>query len=267
MERKIEVSKNKCIHCGRCVRDCIVSCLKFDGEKIPVYSDGGVSCVMCQHCMAVCPMGALSFGGKNPDESAPFMTVKPDELLNMMKSRRSIRHYKDEDIPPETIQKLTELLAYTPKGGNVDALHFSVVSTRAKMQEVRNLSHDSIMKLETDSPMLNTLKQWVSSGHDMIFRGAPSMIVVSVDRKKAVPGCEDVDPIIALSYFELYANSLGIGTLWDDAAEGVIANCPEVRKFLGIPEGYTPNFALLMGVPAVSYRRAVQKEEAYVTIV
>ena len=222
---------------------------------------------MCQHCMAVCPMGALSFGGKKPDESAPFMTVKPDELLNMMKSRRSIRHYKDEDIPPETIQKLTELLAYTPKGGNVDALHFSVVSTRAKMQEVRNLSHDSIMKLETDSPMLNTLKQWVSSGHDMIFRGAPSMIVVSVDRKKAVPGCEDVDPIIALSYFELYANSLGIGTLWDDAAEGVIANCPEVRKFLGIPEGYTPNFALLMGVPAVSYRRAVQKEEAYVTIV
>ena len=267
MERKIEVSKNKCIHCGRCIRDCIVSCLKFDGEKIPVYSDGGVSCVMCQHCMAVCPMGALSFGGKKPDESAPFMTVKPDELLNMMKSRRSIRHYKDEDIPPETIQKLTELLAYTPKGGNVDALHFSVVSTRAKMQEVRNLSHDSIMKLETDSPMLNTLKQWVSSGHDMIFRGAPSMIVVSVDRKKAVPGCEDVDPIIALSYFELYANSLGIGTLWDDAAEGVIANCPDVRKFLGIPEGYTPNFALLMGVPAVSYRRAVQKEEAYVTIV
>ncbi len=267
MERKIEVSKNKCIHCGRCIRDCIVSCLKFDGEKIPVYSDGGVSCVMCQHCMAVCPMGALSFGGKKPDESAPFMTVKPDELLNMMKSRRSIRHYKDEDIPPETIQKLTELLAYTPKGGNVDALHFSIVSTRAKMQEVRNLSHDSIMKLETDSPILNTLKEWLSSGHDMIFRGAPSMIVVSVDRKKAVPGCEDVDPIIALSYFELYANSLGIGTLWDDAAEGVIANCPDVRKFLGIPEGYTPNFALLMGVPAVSYRRAVQKEEAYVTIV
>ncbi len=267
MERKIEVSKNKCIHCGRCIRDCIVSCLKFDGEKIPVYSDGGVSCVMCQHCMAVCPVGALSFGGKNPDESAPFITANPDDLLNMMKSRRSIRHYKDEDIQPETIKKLTELLAYTPKGGNVDALHFSIVSTRAKMDELRRVSHEALMKLDTDSPILNTLKEWLSSGHDMIFRGAPSMIVASVDREKAIAGCEDVDPIIALSYFELYANSLGIGTLWDDAAEGLIANCPEVRKFLGIPEGYTPNFALLMGVPAVSYRRAVQKEEAYVTIV
>ena len=267
MERTIEVSRNKCIHCGRCVRDCIVSCLKFDDEKFPVYADGGVSCVMCQHCMAVCPVGALSFGGKNPKDSSPFMTVNPDELLAMMKSRRSIRHYKDEDIPPETIRKLTGLLAYTPKGGNVDALHFSVVSTRAKMEEVRKVSHYSLMKLDTDSPMLNTLKSWVSSGHDMIFRGAPSMIVASVDRKKAVAGCEDVDPIIALSYFELYANSLGIGTLWDDAAEGIIANCPEVRKVLGIPENYTPNFVLLMGIPAVNYRRAVQKDPAFVTIV
>ena len=267
MERKIEVSKSKCIHCGLCIRDCVVSCLKFDGEKIPVYSDGGVSCVICQHCMAVCPVGALSFSGKNPEESAPFMTVNPDDLLAMMKSRRSIRHYKDEDITPEIMKKLTEVLAYTPKGGNVDALHFSVVSTRAKMDELRRVSHEALMKLDTDSPMLDTLKSWVSSGQDMIFRGAPSMIVASVDRKKAVAGCEDVDPIIALSYFELYANSLGIGTLWDDAAEGVIVNCPDVREFLGIPEGYIPNFALLMGIPAVNYRRAVQKDPAFVTIV
>ena len=267
MERKIEVSKSKCIHCGLCIRDCVVSCLKFDGEKIPVYSDGGVSCVMCQHCMAVCPVGALSFSGKNPEESAPFMTVNPDDLLAMMKSRLSIRHYKYEYIKHEMMKKLTEVLAYTPKGGNVDALHFSVVSTRAKMDELRRVSHEALMKLDTDSPMLDTLKSWVSSGQDMIFRGAPSMIVASVDRKKAVAGCEDVDPIIALSYFELYANSLGIGTLWDDAAEGVIVNCPDVREFLGIPEGYIPNFALLMGIPAVNYRRAVQKDPAFVTIV
>lgn len=135
------------------------------------------------------------------------------------------------------------------------------------MDELRRVSHDALMKLDTDSPMIRTIKSLSASWQDIIFRGAPSMISVSVDREKAAAGCEDVDPIIALSYFELYANSLGIGTMWDDAAEGIIANCPEVRKFLGIPENYTPNFVLLMGIPAVNYRRAVQKDPAFVTIV
>ena len=216
--------------------------------------------------MAVCPTGALSFGGKNPEDSSPFMTVKPEELLAMMKSRRSIRRYRNEDIPSETMQKLIEVLAYTPKGGNVDALHFTIVSTCAKMDAIRKAANEALMKTESDSPMLNTLKQWAASGHDMIFRDAPAMIVAAVDRSEAVAGCEDVDPIIALSYFELYANSLGIGTLWDDSAEGVISNFPELCSLLEIPEGYTPNFVLLMGLPAVSYKRSVQKESKSVKI-
>ena len=90
------------------------------------------------------------------------------------------------------------------------------------------------------------------------------MVVVSVNKSKVAPGCETVDPIIALSYLELYAWSLGLGTLWDDLAVFTAAQYPEVMSRLNIPEGYSLSFILLLGIPAVKYKRAVQKDTANV---
>ena len=35
MKKSIAVDEQKCIHCGMCVKDCIVNCLEFDANKIP----------------------------------------------------------------------------------------------------------------------------------------------------------------------------------------------------------------------------------------
>lgn len=266
MERAISVD-SKCIHCGMCVKDCPMSCIELDGGRVPAFIDGGENlCMACQHCMSICPVGALSFGGKSPDDSEIVKFANHDDLIAMMKSRRSVRHYKDADIPPEKIAKLTDILGYAPRGGNVDALHFSIVGTRAKMDEIRRTANDAILKLETDNPLIQFVKAKVKSGQDIIFCGAPSMIAAAVDKSKAVAGCETVDPIIALSYFELCASSLGLGTLWDDAAVFVLANFPEVYSLMEIPEGYTLSFVMLVGIPAVKYRRTPQREAASVKI-
>ena len=67
MRKGITIDKENCIHCGLCIKDCVVSIIEFDDEKIPQYKHGNENaCVGCQHCMAICPTGALSFGGKSP---------------------------------------------------------------------------------------------------------------------------------------------------------------------------------------------------------
>lgn len=59
MEKKITINKNKCIHCGMFLKDCIVSALEFAADQIPQYGKGGKErCVGCQHCMTICPAGA-----------------------------------------------------------------------------------------------------------------------------------------------------------------------------------------------------------------
>ena len=265
MERKIAVDRSKCIHCGLCIKYCMMGCLEFDSERIPQYRAGAqASCVGCQHCMAICPKGALSFGGLDPAFSDTVGYGNDEELLSLIKSRRSVRFFRQEDVSPEAIRKISEMLAYTPKGGNVDCLHFTIVGTRSKMEEITKIAYDAAAK--SSSPMMKFCTESKARGIDIIYRDAPSMLIVSIDLKKAVAGCETVDPIIALSYADLYAQSLGLGTLWDDCAVFAGKELPQVLEAYQIPEGYTLSFILLLGKPAVKYQRSPQKTLTGITV-
>lgn len=268
MIKSITVDRDKCIHCGMCIRECVVNCIAFDPENIPHYVPGGEQmCVGCQHCFAVCPTGALAFGGKNSADSFVASFGNSDELLRLIQSRRSVRSFKQQDVPTELISKIISMLAYPPRGGNADSLHFSIVGTEEKMRAIREFTYKTIQGISESSPIIEFCRDNFNKGIDFIFRGAPSMIAVSVNRAKAVAGCENADPIIALSYLDLYAQSLGLGTLWNDCALSVMQELPEVRGMLEIPEGFELNYIMLLGIPAVKYQRTVQREPANVTIV
>lgn len=77
-----------------------------------------------------------------------------ENILRLIKSRRSVRFYKKQDIPPETLTELTDMLAYPPTGGNRDNLHFSIVGTAAKMHEIVKLTYETIEATDKPSPMM-----------------------------------------------------------------------------------------------------------------
>ena len=65
--------------------------------------------------------------------------------------------------------------------------------------------------------------------------------------------------MIALSYFELFAQTLGVGTVWDGLAKWAINDLlPEFRTRLGIPDDHVIGYAMAFGKPAVQYARTVQ---------
>jgi len=261
MQKKITIDKNKCIHCGMCIKDCMTGCIEFDNEKIPQYKTGATSrCVGCQHCMAICPTGALAFGNRNPDNSSKVSCGNSEDLLNLIKSRRSYRAYKDENIPFEKLNRIKRMLSFAPTGGNANSLHFSIVETKEKMDKIRKITYEKCKNIKNGASILQIAHDSFAKGNDIIYRKAPAMIVVAVDKSKAFIGCETADPIIALSYFELYAQSLELGTLWCDFALMALEQIPEIRDMLKIPENYTLGYVMLFGVPAVEYKRTTQPE-------
>lgn len=248
MESRIIVDKNKCIKCGMCIKDCICSCLDFNADGIPSFKTGS-SCIGCQHCFAICPVGALSFDGKNPANSEKINLANSEDVLGLIKSRRSVRQFKKENIPSETLNKIKEMLPFAPTGINIDSLHFSFVETKEKMDEIREITENAI------------------GGSSHIFRSATAMIVVSVDKSKAAQTCTFVDPIIALSYVDLYAQSLGLGTLWCGLAYGAIPQVNEVYSMLKIPKEYTLAYVMLLGIPAVKYARTIQPNPVEISVI
>jgi nitroreductase len=61
------------------------------------------------------------------------------DILNLLKSRRSIRVYQDKPIPQELLLQILEAGRWAPTGANLQPWHFIVVTdpeTRRKIGEV-----------------------------------------------------------------------------------------------------------------------------------
>ncbi len=257
--KTITIDKTKCTHCGLCISDCTTGCIDFDSENFPKIVDEK-RCISCQHCLAICPTGALSFGDKHPNDS---QAVEYSDILGLIKSRRSVRQYGEDEIAPEIMDKLKQMLPYVPTGCNNHSLHFSIVEKKSAMDEIRKKVNDLLIKTmsyKALSPIMNKFSRYKDAflkGEDVIFRGAPHMIVAS--SPLSAP-CANVDPIIALSYFELYAQHLGLGTCWCGFAQACLKIFPELCEMLEIPPGYKPVYVMLFGNPKVKYQRTVQPE-------
>lgn len=270
MERKITVDKERCLRCGLCVEDCVAYCLEPGDDDTPRYREGAEErCIACQHCLAVCPAGALSFGGLNPDDSAPVGYGDSEALLRLIRSRRSMRHFKDEDIPKDALDKIMAMLPFTPTASNADSLHFSIVTGREKMAAIRRAAYATDPFADMgDSPGMRVYREKIAAGEDIIYRGAPVLIAVGVEKERMAPPHHGiVDAAIALTFVDLYAQSLGLGAVWCGLALHAALRNPEVLALLEIPEQYALCYTMLLGVPAVKYARTVQPEPFSMKIV
>ncbi len=261
-EINFKVDETKCIHCGLCAKDCIASVITFNDNKIPE-ATSPQRCIKCQHCLAVCPVGAISIMDKNPENSEQIYTQNPDMILNLIKSRRSDRQYKNENIEPEKMQKLKDMLAWIPTGCNYHKLHFSFIDDVEVMNEFRDYTNKRIINALTRKPIkavVETFSNYVKlflNGEDIIFRGAPHMLVVS---NHVNAPCSKEDAVIALSYFELYAQSMGIGTCWCGFADACMKFFPELCEYMQIPDGYKPEYVMLFGPKDINYSRTTQPD-------
>ena len=266
------VDADKCIHCGLCEKDCISQIIKLNADKIPqILPQDENSCLKCQHCLAICPAGAISILDKQPENSVSCDNLpQSDSLLNLIQSRRSCRNYKHENLSPELIQKLKEMLIFPPTGCNNHNLHFAIIDDVDVMDRFRNRTNNKLKKLLVNggnkliSRKFDRYKKAIINGEDVIYRNAPHLIVVS---SPISAPCANEDGIIALSYFELYAQTLGIGTCWCGFAQMCIKLFPDLCEFLEIPDGYKPVYAMLFGPADIKYSRTVQPDEYKMTTV
>ncbi len=260
------INKEKCTGCGLCVQDC-PSMIIAIGDY-PYIREGKEShCIRCQHCLAVCPEGALSIFGKNPEDSITVDKKLPDPelLIRMMKTRRSVRKYKDENLAPGLIKKVLETAAFAPTGHNDNSVLLTLCDNRESFMNIKELFYSAVRD-ESDRgnrnrnlPLLSKFQVlWKKKNIDVLFRGAPHMVIASAP-ETATTAMEDC--IISLSYLELAANSSGIATLWNGMVKWVLTDiAPYLRSSLGIPENHIIGGVLVFGKPDISYARAVQSE-------
>jgi nitroreductase/NAD-dependent dihydropyrimidine dehydrogenase PreA subunit len=264
---KFTIDELKCTKCGSCANDCPAGIIDMNAVYPAVAAERKGACFKCQHCLAVCPTGAVSILGKNPEHSRPLKggLPDPDRLETLIKGRRSVRQYRDENLAPELIQRLLDVARHAPTGHNARRVRLTVIDDKEVMDNFREQTMRGLMRVVRENRLpagmtfvAELVTLWEEHRVDTVFRGAPHLIVTSAPKVGATP---EADCLIALSYFELFAQSLGVGTVWNGIAKLTFNDLvPELRKALGIPDRHLIGYAMAFGKPAVNYHRTVEQD-------
>ncbi|HWQ08480.1 MAG TPA: nitroreductase family protein [Holophaga sp.] len=258
------VDEARCTRCGLCATDCPSRIIALEGPGFPaIRPDQEALCIQCQHCLAVCPEGAISILGHDPADSLPIQGLPTFGQMDLLaRSRRSVRQYKDENVDPALLQRLLESLAHAPTGVNCRKLRFTVIQDKAVLAAFRERVLAALVRLQASGRMPEhagylsaMLGAWQDQQRDAIFRGAPHLLLVSAPPDTPTP---QQDVSLTLAYFELLAQSAGLGTVWVGLLKRALELAPDLKPLLDLPADHI-YYAMLFGVPAVRYHRTVQR--------
>lgn len=261
----ILLDQDKCTKCGICIKECPTYVLDF-GKNGPE-AVAPQMCIACGHCVAVCPNEAID-NVKAPLAGQLKKTVtkelSAEEAEFFMRSRRSIRSYKDTSVPREKLLRLVEIARFAPTASNAQGVSYVVVEDKAAIEKATEVA---IQWLEKDRLFHrifnNIIKTYREKGIDSILRGAPCLILTTTE-KDFLRGREN--SIFSLTYLELYAPVLGLGSCWAGLFEicALAENSP-ILKLFNIPTDKKITGAVMVGYPQYRYSKLVNRKPLDVT--
>jgi nitroreductase/NAD-dependent dihydropyrimidine dehydrogenase PreA subunit len=272
---EFRIDEEKCIRCGECAADCPYGVIVQEPGELPrVNPEREGMCIRCKHCVAVCKPGALSVLGVEPEGLRPLAGNLPsgEQVETLVMGRRSVRRYKDRPVPDETMDHLLRVASNAPTGVNNRQVTFTMIRDAESMDAMREEVYVALREVvrrealpESMKFYANISRAWEDRRLDVLFRDAPHLLVVSTPAGGPTP---KADGYIALSYFELLAQSLGLGTLWNGLANWMFTLlAPNLADKLNLPEGDEIVYSMVFGYPAVRYHRVVDHRDARISVV
>jgi nitroreductase/NAD-dependent dihydropyrimidine dehydrogenase PreA subunit len=243
----LNVDAEMCRHDGLCVQACPIGSIAQNADGAPVTVDDSL-CIKCGQCVAVCPHGAVSHALlpmegflPMPRERATFPAFD-----GLAKGRRSVRQFKDQPVPRETLEAVLDTARFAPTAKNTQQISFILVADPAKTRELAL----RIGAWMADLPGMERYARLHKAGIEYALRGAPHLAVALAD---ADDDWALTDAAIAISYLELAAAAHGVGACWGGISQRALANNPELAAFIGVPKGRQVAGALMLGLPRVRY--------------
>jgi len=142
------------------------------------------------------------------------------DVFETIKTRRSIRKYKPNQIPDEKLKMIFEAARLAPSAGNRQPWRFVVV-------------RDTERK-----------KALAKAAKNQMFIADAAAIIAAVGDPEVSKKWHDKDVMIAVEHMALAATALGYGTCWIGALEE-----KEVKRLLNIPKKAHVIALLPIGVP------------------
>lgn len=168
-----------------------------------------------------------------------------NEVLEIIKKRRSVRSYKQEAVPEELLDAVLEAGTFAPTGMNKQSPVIISVTSEKYRKELSRLNAEVLGK-ETDP-----------------YYGAPAIVLVLADPEI---GTFVEDASCVLENMMLAAASLGLGSVWVNRERQIFDSerGKELLREWVLPERLRGVGSIALGYAAAPLSEAAKRKENYI---
>ncbi len=174
-----------------------------------------------------------------------------NEVVKVIKSRRSIRNYRNEQISQESLELILEAGIYAPTAHNEQPWHFTIVQNQEMLQNINEKVKELMAKSDDE-----WIQKLGSNPDFQVTYNAPTLIIVS-GKKDAMDWRADC--AAAIQNMLIAAESMNIGSVWLGSIKFFFQQEGRASK-LDIPQGYQPYYGVSLGYKANENEQVIPKK-------
>ena len=279
----VSIDYDKCNVCGTCIEGC-GRCFSREDDKIKVYADIN-NCAVCGRCIALCPTGAVTHTQMDMENFHKIQKdrfISTDDFFEFLRQRRSHRAFIDKKISKSDMNKLVDIVRYSPTGSNSQMVELLVIQDPDRIKKFSDLSVDFMVKSGAEAKKqaeelkaegkasqeeINQIEMMAFYGDMMtqsremgldpvFYKAAAVMVFHAPDQGFS----KKDDCVIASTTVGLLARTMGLEYTYIGIFDGAANGSPEIMKELKLPEGNKVFSVIILGYPKMKFFRTVDRK-------
>lgn len=198
-----------------------------------------------------------------------------ESFLELVKTRRTIRRFKEEPIPDEYVEQILEAARWAPSGANSQPWEFIVIKdreTKDKIVDILKYHGEYSRKAELTREDELRFSRVAHPAGEPGYKNAPVFIILCGD-----PRTKEAYPLLttfnrgdshfasslasAFLYMQLAATTLRLGSQWVSATAHPFVQCL-LKELLGIPQKLEIYDMMALGYPTYEPKPRLVRERA-----
>ncbi|MFV0536844.1 MAG: nitroreductase family protein [Dysgonomonas sp.] len=282
----IDIEKESCIKCGKCVKVCPAYILTQEDSKAEIGKRNVHTCIACGHCVAACPTDSV-IHSEFPEQKVHTLNrdilPTPEQVMELCKARRSNRAFLSSAVPEEYLRQIVEAAHLAPTASNGQEVSFTIVTNPDLIKQISDITietfQNTIKKItnplvkpfinlispeaKSAVPKLSAVIAKHKSGTDAILRGAKAVLFIHTPSSSNF-GRQDAN--LAYQNASLMAESLGVSQFYTGYVCIAIDldKKKNLAKLLNIEGNIHAGMALSM--PAFKFPKYTDRKEVNLTV-
>ena len=277
----------KCVKCGGCVEVCPSGVYVQNAElQMPEITRSSM-CLACAQCMLRCPAEAILVPGFSYRQMHKFGRLpEKEEVADLIRSRRSLRSFKNQPISRDVLEQVISLAATAPSGHNDQSTAYTVVQNPETLKLIEQYTTnviEKLVKVMRNKFMKPIVKMMLGNQYDAMVESLPFFEFATKEERSSRPVmlhdapalivfhgepnrlAADIGAQLCIQNASIALSGMGLGSMYSGFVTNAANRDKRLLKILKLPVNHRVFGVLAVGFPKTPFSKWVEKKAPMIT--